>query len=274
MSSNEDIGEILSSWPFQPGVISARLVRASDGREVLQMRIELGLLQMETTGRPDGETPDGHKTYLDYLRQFARTVHGEFSLSEEQTNEVDREFLQFYHRRICWLALREFARAVEDADHTLALMDYVAEHSPDTEWSLSHEQYRPFVLFHRTQAVALAQLDGSGPEAAIEEVNRGLERIRSLFQAVEAEEHFEEDEFVKQLMELRDWIREHYHVGRTLAEQLADAVAQEQYELAARLRDEIARRQSPEFQRKEGKRKKGEGRKEKEGGRRGDMETR
>ncbi len=244
MSSNEDIDAILSSWPFQPGVISARLVRASDGREVLQMRIELGLLQMETTGRPDGERPEGHATYLDHLRHHARSMHGEFSLSEEQASEVDREFLQYYHRRICWLALREFARAVEDADHTLALMDYVAEHSPDTEWSLSHEQYRPFVLFHRTQAVALAQLDGSGAEAAIEDVNQGLERIRALFQAVDAEEHFEQDEFVKQLVELRDWIREQYHVGRTLVEQLADAVAQEQYELAARLRDEIARRQS------------------------------
>jgi hypothetical protein len=281
MSSNEDIDAILSSWPFQSGVISARLARGGDGREVLQMRIELGLLQMETSGRPDGQRPEGYPTYLEYLRHFARTAHGDFSLSEEQTNEVDREFLQYYHRRICWLALREFSRAVEDADHTLALMDYVAEHSPDTEWSLSHEQYRPFVLFHRTQAVALAQLDSSGPEAAIEEVNQGLERIRGLFQAVEAEEHFDEDEFVKQLVELRDWIREQYHVGRTLVEQLADAVAQEQYELAARLRDEIAGRKTPGPKRGEGKREKGEGRKEKgEGrgekgeGRRGDAETR
>jgi hypothetical protein len=267
MSSNEDIDAILSSWPFQSGVISARLVRANDGREVLQMRIELGLLQMETTGRPDGHRPDGYSTYLEYLHQYSRTVEGEFSLSEEQASEVDREFLQYYHRRICWLALREFARAVEDADHTLALMDYVAEHSSDTEWSLSHEQYRPFVLFHRTQAVALAQLDSSGPEAAIEEVNQGLERIRGLFQAVDAEEHFEEDEFVKQLVELRDWIREQYHVGRTLVEQLADAVAQEQYELAARLRDEIAQRQTSGA-------KKGEGRGKKGQRRRGDAETR
>jgi len=245
MSRIEDIDGILSSWPFQPGVITARIVRAGNGREVLQMRIELGLLQMETTARPDGEHPGGNTTYLEYLRQAATDLGDEFSLSEEQTAEVDREFLQYYHRRICWLALREFARAVEDAEHTLALMDFVSEHSPNAEWTLSHEQYRPFVLFHRTQAAALAQLDKSGAEGAIEEINGGLERIRAVFRAVEAEEHFEEDEFVKQLMELRDWVREHYHIGRTLLEQLADAVAQEQYELAAQLRDEIARRQPP-----------------------------
>jgi protein-arginine kinase activator protein McsA len=40
-------------------------------------------------------------------------------------------------------------------------------------------------------------------------------------------------------------MREEYRVGKTLAEQLADAVAAEEYERAARLRDEIAKRQTP-----------------------------
>jgi len=244
MSRSDDIDAVLASWPYEPGVISARLVRAGNGREVLQMRIELGLLQMETTGRPDGYHPDGEATYLDYVRREVSERGSEFALTESQCAEIDREFVQYYHRRICWLALREFDRAAEDADHTLALMDLVAAHSPNQEWSLSHEQYRPFVLYHRTQAVALAELEKGGPEAAIEEINQGLETIRSLFQAVEAEEHYEQDEFVRQLAELRNWIRQHYHVGRTLAEQLADAVASEQYELAARLRDEIARRRT------------------------------
>jgi hypothetical protein len=244
MTQSEDIDSILTSWPFQPGVITARIVHAGDGREVLQMRIELGVLQMESTGRPDGEQPHGQPTYLEYLREQARELRDKFSLGEEQSNEVDREFLQYYHRRICWLALRQFGRAVEDAEHTLALMDFVVRHSSDQEWTLSHEQYRPFVLFHRTQAAALAQLDEGGPEPAIEEIDRGLEQIREVFRAVEAEEHFDEDEFVKQLAELRDWIRQHYHVDRTLSEQLAEAVALEQYELAARLRDEMARRRS------------------------------
>jgi len=243
MSRREDIDPILSSWPFQPGVITARMVRADDGREVLQMRIELGLLQMETSGRPDGQRPEGQATYLDFLRTRARDSSDDFSLSEEQAGEVDREFVQFYHRRICWLALREFDRAVRDADHTLAMMDFVAAHSASTEWTLSHEQYRPFVLFQRTQAAALGELERSGPEAGIEEVSQGLEQIRTVFRAVDAEDHFEQDEFVKQLVELREWIRQHYQVGRTLSEQLADAVASEEYELAARLRDEIARRQ-------------------------------
>lgn len=243
MSRRQDIDELLVDWPFEPGEVNARLVRADDGREVVQMRIEIGLLQMEMGGRPDGEKPEGADTYLDYLIRESTRQSADFELSADQCYEVDREFTQFYHRRICWLALREFDRAVLDADHTLQLMDFAADHSPSDEWTMAHEQYRPFVLFHRTQAAALSKLDDQGGEAAIEEINVGLEQVRRLFEEVDGEEEFEEDEMVDQLLHLQQWVRERYRVKRTLNEQLADAVASEQYELAAQLRDQIARRQ-------------------------------
>lgn len=246
MADRKDIDQTLRDWPFEPGVISARLVSGSDGREVLQMRIEMGLLQMETTHRPDGARPGGSDTYLDRLIEDAVHWGEDFRLTEEQCVAVDREFLQYYHRRICWLSVRQFGRAVSDADHTLDLMDFVRDYSPNDDWALSHQQYRPFVLFHRTQAAALAQLDSEGPERAVEEISRGLARIREAFAETDTEGQFNEDEMVDQLMQLQEAIREHYEVGRTLAEQLADAVASEQYELAARLRDEIARRRPPQ----------------------------
>ena len=242
MPDFQEIDYVLRDWPYQPGMISARLVRCADGREVLQMRIEMGLLQMESTGRPDGERPEGVETYLDYLIQQSIAKGDALVLDDDQCYEIDREFLQYYHRRICCLALREFHRAIRDADHTLTLMDFIAEHSADKQWTLSHEQYRPFVLFHRTQAGALAALQTGGAEVAIEECNRGLGRIREVFETLEAEEQFDRDELVAQLVELKESLREEYKVGRTLAEQLSDAVSAEQYERAARLRDEIARR--------------------------------
>jgi len=202
----------------------------------------MGLLQMEVTARPDGEKPGGSETYLDYLIQQSLGTDQTGPLSTEQCFEVDREFLQYYHRRICWLALREFRRAIDDADHTLALMDYVAEHSPDGQWTQTHEQYRPFVVFHRAQAAAMDALQRFGAERAIEEINRGLERLKQVFVAMEIEEQFDEDELVGQLVELKESLRQEYSVGRTLAEQLSDAIAAEEYERAARLRDEIARR--------------------------------
>jgi hypothetical protein len=208
----------------------------------MQMRIEMGLLQMETVGRPDGQRPGGAKTYLDYLNAQLVRRGESFALTDENRMEIDREFLQFYHRRICCLALREFRRAVADADHTLALMDFVAHWSTDPEWTLSHEQYRPFVIFHRAQAATLAEVQDSNPQAAVEEINRALDRIREMYAKLEAEERFDQDELVGQLTQLKESLRKEYGLGPTLIEQLDDAVATEQYERAARLRDEIARR--------------------------------
>ena len=162
-----------------------------------------------------------------------------FRLSKEQCAEADREFVQYYHRRLCWLSLREYRRAARDADHSLAFMDFVRTHSPDEEWTLSHEQYRPFVLFHRVQAAALAALEEAGAEAAIGEINAGLGRFRELFARYDAEEQFADDELVRRLHEMRESVRRRYEIGPTLDEQLAEAVRAENYELAAKIRDRI-----------------------------------
>ena len=243
MSVKKNLDRLLARWPYEPDSVKVRVVQGDDGRDVIQMRVDMGILQMEIEGRPDGSRPYGYKSYYDYL--LSEEFHDdEFELSDEQCAEVDREFVQFYHRRVCWLTLRAFDRAVKDADHTLALMDFCLEHSPDEEWIMSQEQYRPFVLFHRIQAAALSKLEHQAPEAAIGELNRGLDQLHELFAEHDAEEYFEEDGLVVRLVELRESLRSHYHIGRTLEERLQEAVAQEQYELAAKLRDEMARRRA------------------------------
>ena len=152
-----DIDRLLDGWPYRPGEVLARIVKAADGREVLQMRVDMGILQLEMEDRPDGTRPHGAASFFEYLR-LRSADDPAFMLSPEQCLDADREFVQYYHRRICWLALREYRRAAQDADHSLSFMDLVRERSPDEEWTMSHEQYRPFVLFHRVQAGALAEL--------------------------------------------------------------------------------------------------------------------
>ncbi|RCS42177.1 DNA helicase UvrBC [Bremerella cremea] len=241
---HEDIDHILKTWTFEPGRLAARLVTAADGRDVLQMRIEMGLLQMETSGRPDGEKPFGFNSYLEYL-QAQYVADASIMLTDDDCLEIDREFVQLYHRRICWLALREYDRAVRDADHTLALMDVCREHSIDEEWIDSHEHFRPFVMFHRIQAKALIELEKHTPEHAIEELTMGVEQLRAAYQDYDPESDFEEDELHVRLIELRETLREQFEVGQTLNEQLADAVANERYEQAAKLRDRISKRENP-----------------------------
>jgi hypothetical protein len=242
MPKRRDLDTLLRDWVYRPDEVLARIIKGSDGRQVVQMRIDLGILQMELTDRPDGQRPHGERTYFDYLIRESLDKGDEFTMSAEQCQLADQEFAQFYQRRISWLSLREFRRAVNDADHTLAFMDFVKEHSPDDDWTIGHEQYRRFVLFHRVQASVFAMLDDEGAEAAISELNRGLTQYKKIYAEYEAEEKYEEDEFVIRLNELKESLRKHFRVDRTLQEQLDEAVAQEQYELAAKLRDKLAKK--------------------------------
>src|SRR5262245_32909076 len=172
-----DMDEAIQGWPYEPepGEVIAREVQARDGRTVLQIRVELGVLQLEVNGRPDGARPHGFATYLDYLRyRAAGRGSGDGSsrggastpwrMSQDHCTEADREFVQFYHRRVAWLALMRYDRALRDADHTLALMDFVVEHGINEEYIGSHERFRGLVLFHRNQAAAAMALERRRPE--------------------------------------------------------------------------------------------------------------
>jgi hypothetical protein len=239
---SQDIDDALKGWDFKPGLVQARLVQAGNGRDVLQMRIDLGVLQLEVADRPDGTRPNGHATYFDYLKSVAQRQPN-MVLSQEQGHEADREFVQFYHRRLCWLALHNFAAVIADADHTLAFMDFVRDHSPSEEYTQAHEQYRGFVLFHRTQAAAALAVERGNPEAAVDEVRAGLERMRAFFASFDGEEHMEDDPMVQRLREIEQSLRRAHNIDATLREQLAEAVANEDYETAAQIRDALRRRQ-------------------------------
>ncbi len=235
----QHLDNYFADWPFTPGQVLVREVKGSDGRPLIQMRVDMGIIQMEIAGRPDGAKPEGFDTYYDYLLSLSFAEGPAFQLDGQRCGEIDREFYQFYHRRVCWLTLNRYAEAIQDADHTLSLMDFSAAYAPDPQWAMMHEQYRPFVMFHRIQALALVELEKSNARGAIEAVDAGLSSLRKLFESQSALEQFEEDTFVEKLREMRDSIAKHYEIGPTLAEQLAQAIAEEQYELAAKLRDRI-----------------------------------
>lgn len=250
------LDSLLNEWPYEFGEVNARRAYGSDGRLVLQMRIDLGVLQMEVEGRPDGARPAGYETLVDLIASRDAETDGEtWQLDAEECAEVDREFVQFYHRRVAWLALRDFRRAVRDADHTLLLMDLCVDHAPSEEWIDLHERYRPFVLFHRTQAATLAGLEEGKPQEAIRSLDEGLKEIASLTdestalsppeQALppmdESDERFDGDgDFIDKLQALRQSIVAEYELQPTLEDQLTQAIESEQYEKAAELRDRIS----------------------------------
>ena len=165
-------------------------------------------------------------------------------MDQEHRDEADREFIQFYHRRMAWLSLRRYDKAMVDADHTLVLMDFVRRHGNDEDYVASHEQFRGLVQFHRTQAQALIAIERRRPEEAIDALREGMEKLsghqRTWWDNRESDpSESPNPSLIDQLRMFEQEIRKNYAVEKTLREQLDEAVAREDYEQAARIRDII-----------------------------------
>src|SRR5712692_7204898 len=73
---NFDISHILDQWEYQPGQVVVRRFIGRDGIEKIQLRVDLGLFQMNAHGRPDGKRPFGHPTLFDYFVTNWRSTSG------------------------------------------------------------------------------------------------------------------------------------------------------------------------------------------------------
>src|SRR5438270_2736241 len=97
-----DLNTVLKDWPHEPGMIKVRKVTGLDGRDKLQLRIDLGVLQMEMTGRPDGLRPNGCDSLLTYHQnraQLAEAAPGnDNELSPKKCAERKQEGIQYNNR--------------------------------------------------------------------------------------------------------------------------------------------------------------------------------
>ena len=127
-----DISHLLAQWDYQPGHVVVRKFQGKDGKEKIQLRVDLGLLQMNVEGRPDGKRPFGHTSLLEYyqarLYKHVAANNGSdegFKLKAEDCAKLQLEALQYHHRYICLLELEEYAGVVRDAERNLAVFDFV-----------------------------------------------------------------------------------------------------------------------------------------------------
>ena len=115
-----DLHTILKDWPYESGTVKVRKITGLDGREKLQLRVDLGVLQMEIVGRPDGRRPHNCESLLEYHRKRALRAEqkGEsYELTSEQCAELQQEGIQYYHRYLSLFQINDFEGVVRDT-HT------------------------------------------------------------------------------------------------------------------------------------------------------------
>ena len=247
-----DIGTILSDWPYEPGQVTVRKIIGDDGRDKLQLRLDLGLLQMELTGRPDGRRPYGFDTVLEYVEGqvsgYSRR-HGDaegFVVTERVAHELQDEAVMNYHRYVGLFVLEDFDGVVRDTQANLRIFDVLARFAPTDADRRSLEQFRPYVTMMNVRAKAQQAMSGGDYRLAMVFVNSGLASIRAFFRAHGRAGLFRRANEAVVLRELRKEVSAHLPKDplRLLQRRLRRAVAAEHYEDAARLRDLIAQMQT------------------------------
>jgi excinuclease UvrABC helicase subunit UvrB len=244
-----DISKLLTDWPYESGKLNVRLIEGDDGEPRIQMRLDLGILQLHTEGRPDGQRPRGFESLLEYYEakydehQLSGGEGGGqgFVLSEDDCRELREEAVQYYHRYMALLVLEDFEGVVRDTSRNLRVLDLCAKHASTEADREALEPFRAYITMMRAKALASQALKDNEPKAALHAIDEGLDALRQHFADSGQEGQFDASSEVQMLRGMREALVPKLPVSQKaeLRKRLETALKEENYELAAILRDEI-----------------------------------
>jgi UvrB/UvrC motif-containing protein len=243
-----DISRLLDEWDYKPGQMSVRKFTAKDGTEKIQLRLDLGILQMNASGRPDGKRPFSYPSLLEYhqarLHKYVAEHAGSddgFALDAEACAKLQMEALQYHHRYICLLELGDYHAVVRDTERNLAVFDFADKHAESDELSWALQQFRPQLLMVQARARATLALDAQDFNTALSEIDDAVEKLRQFYRDFSREDLIEDS---PEIGSLESW-REEVNAKRPMSKKekleiaLQDAVQREDYEKAAQVRDAL-----------------------------------
>jgi len=253
-----DISGLLSDWPYEPGQINARLVTGLDGEPKVQIRLDLGILQMNAEGRPDGQRPFGFPSLLEYYESKLDESKAEsasetdsstpekdradrFRLNEDDCRALRDEAVQYYHRYVALLVLEDFEGVIRDTTRNLRVLDFCATHAETENDRTVLEQFRPYITMMRARAMASQAIKDNEPKAAVHALDEGLNALRQHFESAGQPQMFEESSEAEVLRGMREALVPKLPMSQKgeLKARLQRALDAENYELAAILRDEL-----------------------------------
>jgi hypothetical protein len=240
-----DITDILREWEFDADN-QIRIVQASDGRQVLQVRQPMGIEQYELDGRPDGSKPFGRESVLDEYqmrlenyRQSHRTDKG-FSITHDDFGPLQSEGLLYYFRYLVLFQIGDFVRSSKDTDHNLALCALVEKFAESEEDRKNLLQYKPYILRMNAISRAMLSLQKEMKSAAVDILKGAISAIEGMGEIDTPAFQFERVRSLNYLKATLKQIREKKASPvESLNFQLKQAVEEEDYEQAAVLRDRI-----------------------------------
>jgi hypothetical protein len=242
-----DLRRILAGWEYEPSQITVRKIIGDDGSSKIQMRIDLGVLQMEPNGRPDGKRPHGFESLLAYhehrLGQHVEKNGTElgFELLAEECAGLREEAVQFYHRYLAEFVLEDFEGVEHDTSRNLRVLDLCRRHGREENDRFLLEQHRPYLIMMNARSKAHLALRRGALKTALIHVKGALRQIHDFMREIGQEQAFEESTEVAILQGLAREVsaRLPSNPVERLERELQRAVEEERYEDAVVLRDQL-----------------------------------
>jgi hypothetical protein len=242
-----DISQAMRGWAFEPGQVNVRLIRGNDGKPKLQLRLDLGLLQMELDGRPDGKRPHRAPTELEFHRKKLH-VHQQrtgsdtgFSLTPKDCQALREESAMFYHRYLSLFVLEQYEAVIRDTQHNLDVLDLCSRYGKSDYDRMCLEQYRPYIVMMNVRAKACEALQQGYVQTAIAYLRGGIKQIAQLAPKEHRRKFLKQSNEARILLDMLKQIRAQLPADPrdVLKKRIRDAVTAEKFEEAASLRDQL-----------------------------------
>jgi len=256
---SHDISELLREWKYETQEVTVRMIDGDDGRPKVQLRLDLGILQMEVDGRPDGERPEGCESWLEYYVEKQRVHEATyadtlpFELTDVDCHRLWQEGVQYYHRYLSFWHLSRYALCARDTQRNLRLFTFTKQYARGQRNKWQFDQFRPYVTMMHARGVAMPLVEKGDYREALRVIDAGVEAIRDFLDEYRLSARGEECAELASLEQWRNEVRKAAEesldsdAARTVAHlrlKLQEAVAEERFEEAAALRDQI-RKLSP-----------------------------
>jgi hypothetical protein len=242
-----DITQSLRGWAFEPGQVNVRLIRGNDGKPKLQLRLDLGLLQMELDGRPDGKRPHRAPTELEYQKkrlmawQQKTGSETQFVLSAADCQALREESAMFYHRYLSLFVLEQYDAVIRDTQHNLDVLEMCRHHGKTEYDRMCLEQYRPYIMMMSIRAKACEALKHGYVRTSMAYLRGGVRQIARLVPREHRRQFLRESNEARILLDMLRQIRAQLPSDPrdVIRKRLSEAVSAERFEEAATLRDQL-----------------------------------
>ena len=240
---NMDLNNVLRDWDYDPQRVTARWVQRDDGMMAVQLRVDLGVFQMELSGRPDGQRPHGAPTLLQHYLALEKALPANdqaLVLDEKACGALQQEAMQFYYRYVAFFALREFDSVIRDTNHNLEIIRYAARHAPE-ELRRAFLPFYPYVRMMNARARAEKATDAGRFDEALGMLETARTDIEKFCTEYDLTDLPVAAPALATLHELVEQIgkRRPRDAAEQLREELDRAIQAENYERAALLRDQL-----------------------------------